>query len=106
MSRHAAAERIAKDRENRPLRRLVHKATETTLRKPGHIDAAKMAASVKSWHKEFRDNTVPDLVRQLWPDTIKIIEGHSPTTSEPLRSLAEKFLKLARNTAAKVALPT
>jgi hypothetical protein len=102
MLRHAAAERIAKDRENRPLRRLVHKATETKLRK---IDDAKMAASVKSWHKEFRDNTVPDLVRQLWPDTIEIIEGHPPTTSESLRSLAEKFLKLARKTAAKVALP-
>ena len=106
MLRHAAAERIAKDRENRPLRRLVHKATETTLRKPGHIDDAKMAASVISWHKEFRDNNVPDLVRQLWPDTIEIIEGHPPTTSEPLRSLAEKFLKLARKTAAKVALST
>ena len=104
MLRHAAAERIAKDRENRPLRRLVHKATETTLRKPGHIDDAKMAASVISWHKEFRDNNVPDLVRQLWPDTIEIIEGHPP--SEPLRSLAEKFLKLARKTAAKVALST
>jgi hypothetical protein len=52
MSRPAAADRIAKDRENRPLRRLVHKATETKLRKPGNIDGAKMAASVISWHKE------------------------------------------------------
>ena len=106
MPRHAAAERIAKDPENRPLRRLVHKATETKLRKPRHIGDAKMAASIISWHKEFTDNDVPDLVRQLWPDTIGIIEGHPPTTSEPLRSLAEKFLKLARKTAAKVALPT
>ena len=106
MSRHAAAERIAKDPENRPLRRLVHKATETKLRKPRHIDDAKMAAALISWHKEFTDNNVPDLVRQLWPDTIGIIEGHPPTTSEPLRSLAEKFLKLARKTAARVVLPT
>ena len=105
MSRRAAADRIAEDRENRPLRRLVHKATETRLRKPRHIDDAKMAASVKSWHKEFRDNNVPDLVRQLWPDIIEIIEGHPPRTSESLPSLAEKFLKLARKTAAKVALP-
>jgi hypothetical protein len=103
MSRPAAAERIAKDRENRPLRRLVHKATETKLRK---IDDAKMAASVKSWHKEFRDNTVPDLVRQLWPDTIEIIEGYQPTTPELLRSFADGCLKLARKTATKVALPT
>jgi hypothetical protein len=53
MFRPAAAHRIAKDRENRPLRRLVHKATETKLRQPGKIDDAKMAKSVKSWHKEF-----------------------------------------------------
>jgi hypothetical protein len=106
MSRHAAAERIAKDRENRPLRRLVHKATETKLRKPGNINDAKMAASVITWHKECRDNNVPDLVRQLWPDTIEIIEGHQPTTRELLLSSADGFLKLARKTAAKVALPT
>jgi hypothetical protein len=106
MSRDAAADRIAKDRENRPLRRLVHKATETTLRKPGLIDDAKMAASVISWHKEFRDNNVPDLVEQLWPDTIEIIEGLQPATRELLRSSAYGFLKLARKTAAKVALPT
>jgi hypothetical protein len=102
----AAAERIAKDRENRPLRRLVHKATETKLRQPGRIGDAKMVASVKSWHKEFRDNTVPDLVRQLWPTTIEIIEGHQPTTPELLRSFAVENLKLARKTAANVALPT
>jgi hypothetical protein len=106
MPRDAAAERIPKDRENRPLRRLVHKATETKLRKPGNIDDAKMAASIKSWHKEFRDSNVPGLVRQLWPDTIEIIEGHQPTTRELLRSSADGFLKLARKTAAKVALPT
>jgi hypothetical protein len=106
MPRRAAADRIAKDRENRPLRRLVHKATETKLRKPGNIDDAKMAASVKSWHKEFRDNTVPDSVRQLWPRIIEIIEGHQPTTPELLRSFADANLKLARKTAAKVALPT
>jgi hypothetical protein len=106
MSRHAAAHRIAKGRENRPLRRLVHKVTETKLRKPGNIDGAKMAASIISWHKEFRDNNVPDLVRQLWPDTIEIIEGYQPTTPELLRSFAVENLKLARKTAAKVALPT
>jgi len=105
MSRDAAANRITKDPENRPLRRLVHKATETKLRKVGNIDDAKMADSVKSWHKEFRDNNVPDLARQLWPDTIEIIERHPAVTSEPLQSLAEKFLKLARKTALKVALP-
>ena len=106
MPRHAAAERIAKDRENRPLRRLVHRATETKLRKPGNINDAKMAASIKSWHKEFRDNNVPELVRQLWPDTIEIIEGHQPTTRELLLSSADGFLKLARKTAARVVLPT
>jgi hypothetical protein len=105
MSRPAAAERIAKDRKNRPLRLLVHKTTETKLRKPGNIDDAKVAASVISWHEEFRDNNVPDLVRQLWPATIEIIEGAQPTTPE-LLSFAEVFLKLARKTAAKVALPT
>jgi hypothetical protein len=106
MRRHAAAERIAKDRENRLLRRLVHKATETTLRQAGKIDDAKVAASVISWHKEFRDNTVPDFARQLWAAIIEIIEGYQPTTPELLRSFADKNLELARKTAAKVALPT
>jgi hypothetical protein len=106
MSRHAAAHRIAKNRENRPLRRLVHKATETKLRKPGNIDDAKMADSVISWHKEFRENNVPDSIRQLWPATIEIIENHQPTPPELLRSFADVSLKLARKTAAKVALPT
>jgi hypothetical protein len=106
MSRRAATNRIAKNKENPPLRRLVHNVTETKLRKPGHIDSAKMAASIISWHKEFRDNNVPDLVRQLWPDTIEIIEGYQPTTPEPLRSLADQCLKLARKIATRVALPT
>jgi len=106
MSRHAAAHRIAEDRENRPLRRLVHKVTETKLRKPRNIDDAKMAASIMAWHKEFRDNNVPNLVDQLWADTIEIIEGRQPTTPELLRSFADRCLQLARTTAAKVALLT
>jgi hypothetical protein len=65
-----------------------------------------MAASVISWHKGFRDNNVPDSVRQLWPATIAIIEGQQPTPPELLRSFADESLKLARKTAAKVALPT
>jgi hypothetical protein len=105
MRRHAAARRIAKDLDNRPLRRLVHKATEAKLRKPGNIDDAKMADSIISWHKDFRDSTVPDFVRPWWPAIIEIIERDQPTTPE-LFSFANASLNLARKTAVKVALPT
>jgi hypothetical protein len=102
-TREKAAEYIAKQPANRPLRRLVRNATEDLVSRIGPDD---LRDAILSWHQGFQQRkNKSKTVQSMWTSTLEIISRNQDTnTPEIWLAQGEVCLVKARDAASSVGL--